>query len=98
MLGGSGCLNPRPEEDPSVTVDVAGDDGVLPVEGDTQAPPLNASADDDAPDQSPGVTSVPAAPAASPPAEVPPPDAGAAAAGATSDAGVPVEAADAQAP
>lgn len=110
LLGYAGCLNPRPEEDPSVNVEgvpssdlnppreacmsnPALPECAVPVQGgESEAPPADLGVEDEAadPDEAAG-----APPAATP---APPVDAGSSAADTTSDAGLPVEPADASAP
>jgi hypothetical protein len=107
LLAYAGCLNPRPEEDPSANVEgvpsvdfnpsrescmdnPALPECAVPVRGgESDTPPEDLDADDAPTDVS--EEAPPAAPA-------PPPDAGGTAADTTSDAGVPVEPADASAP
>ena len=109
LLGHAGCLNPRPEEDPSANVEglPSGDinpprescmsnpalpECAVPVQGgESDMAPQDVDDHDEASD--PNVTG--GAPAVSPP---PPVDAGSTAADTTSDAGVPVEPADAGSP
>jgi hypothetical protein len=109
LLGYAGCLNPRPEEDPSANVegvpssalDPARDscmsnpalpECAVPVQGgESDAPPADLDIEDGAdPNASAGEP-----PAAAP---APPVDAGSSAADTTSDAGLPVEPADASVP
>jgi len=111
LLGYAGCLNPRPEEDPSANVEgvpsgelnPSRDDCManpalpecaVPVQGgESDMPPADLDVDDEASDPNVPVE----APSAAAP-EPPPVDAGSSAADTTSDAGLPVEPADASAP
>ncbi|HWO14302.1 MAG TPA: hypothetical protein VNN80_32575 [Polyangiaceae bacterium] len=96
LLGHGGCLNPRPEEEPSVDDAVTGPPGdpcaVAPAPDSCSVPVRDGEG---TPPPQPGDVDevVPAVPAAAPP----PADASAPAA-VDSDAGAPVDPADAQAP
>jgi hypothetical protein len=108
LLAYAGCLNPRPEEDPSANVEgVPGVEFNPPRESCMDNPALpecavpvrggesdTPPADLDEADDEPTNVSEEAPPAA----PAPPPDAGGSAADTTSDAGVPVAPADASAP
>lgn len=110
LLGFSGCLNPRPEEDPSVRAggvpsvpdtplrescmsNPALPDCAVPIQGgEADTPPADLGVDNEASDPSSNGGEPPAA------VPAPPADAGTSAADTTSDAGLPVNPADASAP
>ena len=102
LLAAPGCLNPRPEEDPSID----STEGIEPGNEDNPSAPVRESCDDnpylagcEAPDQDSVAEPAPAAGGATPGAPAPADSSGADAPDAgAGDAGLPADATDAQAP